>query len=222
MPPRKVVLCIDDEAPALNLRKLVLEASGFSVLTASNGEKGLSVLDSRHVDAVVVDYSMPGMHGGVVAAEIRRRKPRLPVIMLTAYNFVIETLSNSVDVFIIKGEDPDLLVKRLDSLIRIRSHSHPELQNQYVVFADSARRYLDCTDGVCELLGYRRMDLMGMGIEDISYLPEKAAPLFTQFRQQGALEGEYVLRHRAGTPVRIRYHAHAFQDGCMAAVWEPI
>lgn len=180
------------------------------------------ILDSHHVDAAVVDYSMPGIHGGVVAAEIRRRRPRLPVIMLTAYNFVNETLSNSVDVFIIKGEDPDLLVKRLDSLIRIRSHSHPELQNQYVVFADSSRRYVDCSDGVCELLGYRRMDLMGMGIDDISYRPENVPPLFRKFREHGALEGEYVLRHKEGSPVRIRYHALAFPDGCLAAVWEPI
>ena len=222
MPPSKVVLCIDDEAPALNLRKLVLEYRGFTVLTALNGEDGLSILDSRPIDAVVVDYSMPGMHGGVVAAEIRRRKPRLPVIMLTAYNFVSETLSNSVDVFIVKGEDPDLLVKRLDSLIRIRNHSHPELENHYVVFADSSRRYLDCTDEVCELLGYRRMDLMGMAIDDISYRPEKVSPLFEKFREQGEQQGEYVLRHKQGTPVRIRYHALAFPDGCMAAIWEPI
>ena len=222
MPPSKVVLCIDDEAPALNLRKLVLESCGFTVLTALSGEEGLAILESRPVDAAVVDYSMPGMHGGVVAAEIRRRRPRLPVIMLTAYNFVSETLSNSVEVFIIKGEDPDLLVKRLDSLIRIRSHCHPELQNRYVVFADSSRHYVDCSDGVCELLGYRRMDLMGMGIDDISYRPEKVLPLFEKFRQQGALAGEYVLRHKEGAPVRIRYHAHAFPDGCMAAVWEPI
>ena len=222
MPPSTVVVCIDDEAAALNLRKLVLESGGFTVLTALNGEEGLSILGSRHVDAAVVDYSMPGMHGGVVAAEIRRRKPRLPVIMLTAYNFVNETLSNSVDVFIIKGEDPDLLVKRLTSLIGIRSHTHPELQNQYVVFADSSRRYVDCTDGVCELLGYPRMDLMEMCIDDISYRPETVSPLFEKFRKQGALEGEYVLRHKESTPVRIRYHAHAFPDGCLAAVWEPI
>ncbi len=222
MPASKVVLCIDDEAPALNLRKLVLEYRGFTVLTALNGEDGLSILDSQHIDAAVVDYSMPGMNGGVVAAEIRRRKPRLPVIMLTAYNFVSETLSNSVDIFIVKGEDPDLLVKSLDSLIRIRSHSHPELENPYVVFADSSRRYLDCTDGVCELLGYRRMDLMDMRIDDISYRPETVSPLFEDFRRQGVQEGEYVLRHKQGTPVRIRYHALAFPDGCMAAIWEPI
>src|SRR5579864_7464681 len=221
MPPSKVVLCIDDEAPALNLRKLVLESSGFSVLTALNGEEGLSILDSRHVDAAVVDYSMPGMHGGVVAAEIRRRKRRLPVIMLTAYNFVSETLSNSVDVFIIKGEDPDVLVKRLDSLIRIRSHSHPELENRCVVFADSSRRYLDCSDGVCELLGYRRMDLMEMRIDDISYRPETVSPLFEKFRKEGKQDGEYLLRHKKGTAVRIRYRALAFPDGCMAAIWEP-
>jgi len=222
MPPSKVVLCVDDEAQALNLRKLVLESHEFTVLTALNGEDGLSILDSQHIDAAVVDYSMPGMNGGVVAAEIRRRKPRLPIIMLTAYNFVSETLSNSVDVFIVKGEDPDLLVKRLDSLIRIRSHSHPELENRCVVFADSSRRYVDCTDEVCELLGYRRMDLMEMRIDDISYRPETVSPLFEEFRKQGAQKGEYVLRHKLGTPVRIRYHALAFPDGCMAAIWEPI
>jgi CheY-like chemotaxis protein len=222
MSASKVVLCIDDEAPALNLRKLVLESSGFTVLPALSGEEGLSVLDSRHVDAAVVDYSMPGMHGGEVAAEIRRRKPRLPVIMLTAYNFISESLANSVDIFIVKGEDPESLVKKLDSLIRLRSHFHPELQNEYVVFADSSRHYLDCSDGVCELLGYRRMDLIGRAIEDISYQPETVSTLFEKFRKQGALDGEYVLRHRAGTPVRIRYHAHAFADGCLAAVWEPI
>jgi len=222
MPPSKVVLCVDDEAQALNLRKLVLESRGFTVLTALNGEDGLSILDSQHIDAAVLDYSMPGMNGGVVAAEIRRREPRLPIIMLTAYNFVSETLSNSVDVFIVKGEDPDLLVKRLESLIRIRSHSHPELENRCVVFADSSRRYVDCTDEVCELLGYRRMDLMEMRIDDISYRPETVSPLFEEFRKQGAQKGEYVLRHKLGTPVRIRYHALAFPDGCMAAIWEPI
>jgi len=222
MPPSKVVLCIDDEAQALNLRKLVLESRGFTVLTALNGEDGLSILDSQHIDAAVLDYSMPGMNGGVVAAEIRRREPRLPIIMLTAYNFVSETLSNSVDVFIVKGEDPDLLVKRLESLIRIRSHSHPELENRCVVFADSSRRYVDCTDEVCELLGYRRMDLMEMRIDDISYRPETVSPLFEEFRKQGAQKGEYVLRHKLGTPVRIRYHALAFPDGCMAAIWEQI
>jgi CheY-like chemotaxis protein len=201
---------------------MVLESHGFSVLTAENGDEGLCLLNRRHVDAALVDYSMPRMDGGAVAEEIKRRKPSLPVVMLTAYDFIGESLSNTVDLFVVKGEDPDTLAQKMRSLIELRSHSHPELQNKYVVFVDAARRYLDCTDGVCELLGHRRMDLIGMGIEDISYKPAEVPPLFARFRAQGALDGEFLLKKKDGAPLLIRYRSHAFSDGCLAACWEPI
>src|SRR6476661_1996409 len=67
----KSLLWIDDYEPGLALYKAVFEGFGFRVLTASRGRKGLDLAASHHVDAVVVDYEMPEMDGGEVAASLR-------------------------------------------------------------------------------------------------------------------------------------------------------
>lgn len=219
----KTVLCVAHEKSLLDNRKQVLESSGFSVLTASSGNDALAVLTSHSVDAVVVDCSDSDPDCESVPVPIKQMKPRLPVILLSAIPPSEKTVAKTVDVFIPKEtEDPKSLLNRLDSLITVRNHSHPELEEEYVVFADASRRYLDCSDGVCRLLGYDRMELIGMTIDDVSYIPEKVADLFEKFLKRGGQDGEYILRHKTGKPVLIRYHSFAFPDGCLAAVWEPI
>lgn len=59
----KTVLFVDDESSILMMRRLVFEALGYSILTAISGEKALEALDLHPVDAVVLDYLMPGMDG---------------------------------------------------------------------------------------------------------------------------------------------------------------
>jgi hypothetical protein len=66
------------------------------------------------------------------------------------------------------------------------------------------------------------MELLNMKIDDVSYRAEKVPALFEQYASQGKMDGQYILRHKNGTPVFINYQAHVFPDGCMAAVWEPI
>lgn len=104
-----------------------------------------------------------------------------------------------------------------------RTHGHPELKDaKYVVFVDSSRRYVDCTDGACELLGYSREELLRKRIEDVSYGLELVAKLFAQYVQDRAQEGDYVLCRRDLTPLPIVYRAFVFDDGCHAAIWEPV
>ncbi len=76
--------------------------------------------------------------------------------MMSAYPAARESVLNVVDAFIEKGNTPEALIETLKALLNVRSHSHPELQSEYVVFANSSRRYLDCSDGVCRLLGFSR------------------------------------------------------------------
>ena len=103
------------------------------------------------------------------------------------------------------------------------SHAHPELQRaQYVVFADASRRYVDCSEKVCGLLGYSRAEMLQKTIDDVSYSGSEVPTLFAQFLKTGKQEGEFVLRRKDGTPVLIRYQAFLFSDGCNAAVWEPM
>ena len=102
------------------------------------------------------------------------------------------------------------------------SHAHAELQGaEYVVFADVNRRYTDCSQAVCRLLGYSRDELLRMTIDDVSYSAD-VSKRFAQFLRQGAQDGEFVLRHQNGSPVPIHYQSFVFTDGCCAASWSPI
>jgi PAS domain-containing protein len=103
------------------------------------------------------------------------------------------------------------------------AHAHPELANaEYVVFVDVSRRYLDCSEGVCRLLGYTREELLNKTVDSVSYDLEEVPRLFARYLEAGKLDGEYVLQRKDMTPVPIRYRAFVFSDGCNAAIWEPI
>ncbi len=164
---------------------------------------------------------MPEIDGGVVSAAIKRASPQTPIIMLSAYPSAREAVLNVVDAFIEKGNTPEVLIETPKALLKARSHAHPELQSEYVVFANSSRRYLDCSDGVCRLLGFSRPEILDKRIDDLSYHPD-VAEIFQTYLKRGQQEGEYVLRHKNGEPVLIEYHAYVFPDGCIAAAWKPI
>jgi CheY-like chemotaxis protein len=113
---RRLVLCVDDEAVGLQVRRMILERSGYSVLTAQDGPTGLKIFVENPVEAVVLDYSMPGMNGGQVAAQMRERKPQVPILLLSAYMAIPADLVGLVDISMTKGEGPPMLLQKLDSL----------------------------------------------------------------------------------------------------------
>ena len=63
---KATILCIDDHWNGLIGRKLLLEENGFEVLEATSGTEGLNLFFSHSVDAVVLDYQMPGMNGDML------------------------------------------------------------------------------------------------------------------------------------------------------------
>jgi CheY-like chemotaxis protein len=113
----KTVLCVDDEAIGLRVRKVLLESHGFKVLTANSGQQGLTVFDDQHVDLVILDYYMPGMNGGDVAAEIRKRRPAVPIIFLSAYFSLPPSALELANAFITKGDPPDVLIEKIEALM---------------------------------------------------------------------------------------------------------
>jgi DNA-binding response OmpR family regulator len=74
------VLLIDDDAALLGLMADAFTAAGYTTLTAENGRKGLTLLDSYQPDLVVTDIVMPEMEGIGAILQIRRR-PRPPKII---------------------------------------------------------------------------------------------------------------------------------------------
>jgi CheY-like chemotaxis protein len=119
-----LVLCVDDEAVGLRVRKILLERAGYQVLTANDGFAGLELFAEQPVDAVILDYAMPGMHGGEVARQMRLAKPEVPILLLSAYVGLPEEISSLVDVYMTKGEGAPALLETLGNLLSLPSASH--------------------------------------------------------------------------------------------------
>jgi len=77
------ILVVDDELKIVALIKGYLEASGFEVIQAFNGNEALMAFHRTNPDCVVLDINMPGMDGLSVARELRKESD-VPIIFLTA------------------------------------------------------------------------------------------------------------------------------------------
>ena len=116
-PQHKTVLCIDDNEDMLECEKEFLESFGFTVLTAPSGGKALELASVNTVDVIVVDYFMPEMNGQEVAIEMRRLRPKAPIIMLSGAADIPEQALKFVDAFIAKDQ---LATRLLTAILRLQ------------------------------------------------------------------------------------------------------
>ena len=110
------ILVVDDERNIRNNLAMVLEAEGYKVDKASNGDDALLQVKAGLYDIVFVDIQMPKMDGLELLRYLRGLRPKMPVVMLTAYG----TVSRAVDAmklgavdFIEKPFDPKNILAAL-------------------------------------------------------------------------------------------------------------
>lgn len=115
--PKATILCIDDHWNGLIGRRMLLESSGYQVLQASDGDEGMKLFLSHAVDAVVVDYQMPGMNGSQIAAKMKRVNSRVPIMLLSAYGPLPKKKLRSVDTFLSKSQPPNVMISLLQNLL---------------------------------------------------------------------------------------------------------
>jgi CheY-like chemotaxis protein len=118
---KATILCIDDHWNGLIGRKLLLEESGYEVLEATSGSEGLDLFLLRPVDAVVLDYQMPGMNGDIVAAKMKQVKSHVPILLLSAYGPLPKKKLQSVDTFLSKSQPPKVLLSAIQNLLNVPS-----------------------------------------------------------------------------------------------------
>jgi CheY-like chemotaxis protein len=121
LPPKKdgsrLILSVDDEPVILFTREVVLQREGYTVVSAWNGGEALKAFLRHAVDLVLLDYAMPEMDGGIVAHEMKRRKPQVPIIMVSANPVPDQATLAFIDCFVAKGQGPDLLLEKIRSLL---------------------------------------------------------------------------------------------------------
>ena len=123
----KSILCIDTDQAGLTLRGAWLEGNGYRVLTATCGHEGLQLFVAQAVDAILLDYYLELLDGGVVADEIKRVKPEARVGMLTEHGEVPREALKSMDAFVFKSHGPEALLAAVHAVLEASSDSPPAL-----------------------------------------------------------------------------------------------
>ena len=80
-----VVLCVDDDRLVLSLVEKILESSGYTVITATNGIEALELLEHHEVATLLTDIRMPKMDGITLAGKVKQQMPEIQIILMTGY-----------------------------------------------------------------------------------------------------------------------------------------
>src|ERR1700690_305996 len=110
------LLCIHRDPAQLSL----LQENGYELVTATNGSEGLRLLMSRPVDGIVLEYHLGLLDGAVVAAEIRKAKPQLPIVMLADPLELPDGALKSVDALVTKSDGAHFLCATIHSVLHVK------------------------------------------------------------------------------------------------------
>jgi two-component system alkaline phosphatase synthesis response regulator PhoP len=123
----KKILLVDDDPDLVNAVRMILEAKNFEVAAAYGGVEGLQRARTENPDLIVLDVMMPDKDGYAVCKELKSdpQLSRIPVLLLTAVVSHISTtrftqqmgLETEADDYIDKPVEPEVLVKRIETLL---------------------------------------------------------------------------------------------------------
>ncbi len=161
------ILTIEDDAA---IRRGIVDAlrlSGYGVLEAARGDQGLDLATRSEFDLLLLDLVLPGRDGLEILREVRRLRPTLPVIVLTARGEEadrVRGLRDGADDYVVKPFSVKELLARMEAVLR-RSAERPlpvrevgipggqiDLERREVRFADGGREEL--SEREAELLAY--------------------------------------------------------------------
>jgi CheY-like chemotaxis protein len=111
------LLYVDDKIDRLEVMKARLGHLGYQVETAHSGPIALQKFKESAIDLAIVDYYMPGMNGDIVAMEMKRLQPFVPIIIFSGTFTLPEMVIALVDGFVSTSDDPDALLEKVSELL---------------------------------------------------------------------------------------------------------
>jgi PAS domain S-box-containing protein len=166
------ILLVDDEPELLELEQRILEQKfGFATITASSGNEALEVFENQTIDAIISDYSMPGMDGIALLRKIREIHSTIPFILFTIREreeIAIEAINNGANFYMQKEKLPQVVFAELAHAITksvelFRAEKNLKIQRDLALANANAKTLeetlLICTRAILDVSG---MD--GVGI----------------------------------------------------------
>lgn len=126
MATNPTLLCIHHDPGQL----LSLQENGYQLLTATNGHEGLRLFASHRVDAIVLDYQLGLLDGALVAHEIKRVHPTIPIVMVADDLELPYDALNSVDALIIKSDGAHFLWATVHFVLNVKPPQSREGEHQ--------------------------------------------------------------------------------------------
>ncbi len=123
----KKILVVDDDPDFVEAVTMILESKRYQVATAYGGIEGMQKAETENPDLIVLDVMMPDKDGYTVCRELKAKPPlsRIPILLLTAVASHVPTtrytqqmgLETEADDYVEKPVEPDVLVKRVETLL---------------------------------------------------------------------------------------------------------
>ena len=115
------ILVVDDDKHTRQLLRAILENEHYTVSTAADGEKALDLMDSEHIDLVVLDIMMPHMDGYEFTKALREVENNLPILMVSAKQLPEDKKKGflvGTDDYMTKPIDEEEMLLRIKALLR--------------------------------------------------------------------------------------------------------
>ncbi|MBL0715886.1 MAG: response regulator [Desulfosarcina sp.] len=156
-----LILIVDDNLSSLEILEARLAASGYEVITATDGAAGLAMAKDRHPDLILLDIMMPKLDGIEVCRRLKEdaRLPFMPIIMVTAKTDskdIVAGLEAGSDEYLTKPVDHAALVARVQSMLRIKA-----LQDTVQEQSAQLKRQLKTASGIQKLFWPQMPELAG-------------------------------------------------------------
>jgi DNA-binding NtrC family response regulator len=110
------LLCIHQDPAQLGL----LEEKGYELVMANNGPDALRLFMSRPVDAVVLEHQLDLLDGSVLATEIKRVRPKIPIVMLVDHLELPDGAWKSVDAIVAKSDGAHFLWATVHFILKVK------------------------------------------------------------------------------------------------------
>ena len=194
------ILVVDDEPEIVKLVRAYLEQAGFVVVTAAEGQEALAVFRHEKPNLVILDLNLPGMDGLDVCRALRRR-PEVPIIMLTAR--IEETdrligLELGADDYVVKPFSPREIVARTRAVLRRTEGQpvRPETLTAGDLSLNLARR--------SAVLAGTPLDLTTMEFDLLTLLAMHPGQVFTRMQLLDRLQEHAYLGYERTIDVHIK------------------
>jgi two-component system alkaline phosphatase synthesis response regulator PhoP len=208
----KTILIIDDEQDIIDLLQFNLQAEGYQILSALEGETAIELAQKKQPDLIILDIMLPGKDGYEVIRELRQdiKTRRIPVIFLTAKDSEIDEvigLELGADDYIVKPIGLRKLVARVKMVLRKTSTLVQE-QNKKI----SHGNLLIDAESYSVKVNRKPVDFTKKEFEILSYLAQRPGRVVTRETLLNEVWGEDVIVIDRTIDVHIRKIREKLED----------